>query len=195
MVHHPVPLLSAAGFDLSSTSSSTSSNSSNLSTSSSFSSTISTSSDPKAFSSDSQYFPPSPISESGSKPVIDHSGNFDRGYTPRRQSNEIHLEEERSFQRQNDFSELNHGSDADDAYKRMEETIDYPAPDYCTPLVIKVIVLVIKEIVRKKSRPMLIIVIIFVCNEEEKDHECLPSLNNNLYQWHQSQISLIMLAC
>ena len=87
---------------------------------------------------------------------------------------------ERGLQRQNglhkDFPE------ADDAYKRMEETIDYPAPDYCTPLVIKVIVLVIKEIVRKKSRQMLIIVIIFVCNEEEKDHEYLPSLNNNLYQ-------------
>ena len=177
MVHHPVPLLSAAGFDLSSTSS----NLSTSSTSSSFSSSISTSSDPKAFASDSQYFPPSPISESGSKPVIDHSGNFDRGYTPRRQSNEIHLEE-RSFQRQNDFAELNHGSDADDAYKRMEETIDYPAPDYCTPLVIKVIVLVIKEIVRKKSCQMLIIVIICVCNEEEKDQEYLPSLNNNLYQ-------------
>ena len=167
MVHQPVPLLSAAGFDLSSTSSSTLSSSSNPST------------DSKAFASDSHYFPPSPISESGSKPVADHSGNFDQGYHAthqRRQSHESHTEE-RGFQRQNGLH--NDFPEADDAYKRMEETIDYPAPDYCTPLVIKVIVLVIKEIVRKKSRQMLIIFIIFVCNEEEKDHECLPSLNND----------------
>ena len=110
MVHQPVPLLSAAGFDLSSTSSSTLSSSSNPST------------DSKAFASDSHYFPPSPISESGSKPVADHSGNFDQGYHAthqRRQSHESHMEE-RGLQRQNglhiDFPEA-------DAYKRMEEII------------------------------------------------------------------------
>ena len=153
MVHQPVPLLaSPAGFDLCSTSDSK----------------------PSAFApttTDTHYFPPSPISESGlsqTKPIAEQSGHFELQYQPRRGSDE-------GYQRptgglQIDYSELNHEADGyDERGERVEDEhfdrvgggevrrgavegqrvglgegspVDYPGPDYCTPLVIKVIVLI-----------------------------------------------------
>ena len=148
MVHQPVPLLpSPSGFELCS--------------------------DSKAFASpDSQYFPPSPISESGcqAKPMVEQSDHFDQ-YQQRRPSHE-NLDEacQRPSGLQIDFSEYDQrGRVEDEHIERMvvgedhrvggggdhrvgggedhqvrgdfpprRSPVDYPPPDYCTPLVIKV---------------------------------------------------------
>ena len=152
MVHQPVPLLASpsAGFDLCSESKP-----------SAFAPT----------NADSHYFPPSPISESGlsqTKPIAEQSGHFELQYQPRRGSNEGYQRPSSGLQ--SDYSELNHEADGyverggrveDEQFDRVgggevrrggiEEhrvelgegsPVDYPAPDYCTPLVIKVIVLI-----------------------------------------------------
>ena len=154
MVHQPVPLL-ATGFDLCS-------NNSNLCSNND--------SKPSAFApttTDSHYFPPSPISESGSssqtKPVAEQSGNFEHQYQQRRRSHE-NLDE--GYQRPNGLQIDFHEADGyeerveDEQFDRVGERgvdgrdrvvlggsqrgspVDYPTPDYCTPLVIKVIVLI-----------------------------------------------------
>ena len=172
MVHQPVPLLAspAAGFDLCSN---------NDSKPSAFAPTA---------TSDSHYFPPSPISESGSsqtKPIAEQSSHFEHQYQHQRRRSHENLDEgynQRPSGLQIDFSELNHEADRyeereggqvdDEQFGRVGggedlrrggeglgrgveghrqvglgdgqrgSPVDYPAPDYCTPLVIKVIVLI-----------------------------------------------------
>ena len=138
--------------------------------------------------SDSHYFPPSPISESGSsqtKPIAEHSSHFEHQYQHQRRRSHENLDEgynQRPSRLQIDFSELNHEADRyeereggqvdDEQFGRVGggedlrrggeglgrgveghrqvglgggqrgSPVDYPAPDYCTPLVIKVIVLI-----------------------------------------------------
>ena len=160
MVHQPVPLLAspAAGFDLCSN---------NGSKPSAFAPTA---------TSDSHYFPPSPISESGSsqtKPIAEQSSHFEHQYQHQRRRSHENFDEgynQRPSGLQIDFSGLNNDADQyEERGGRVDERVgggeglqrgiegqgqvglgggqqgspvDYPAPDYCTPLVIKVIVLI-----------------------------------------------------